>query len=70
MIGWKFLHGTRLGNTDIVLVRKSGRPPGWGNQMEFWSENVKVNGSVKWMEMWSGGPNEDVAWFNGQVRAW
>ena len=62
--------GPRLVNPDGVLVGNSGRPLGWGNQMDFWSENIKVNCSVKWVEMWSGGPNKDVAWFNGWVWAW
>ena len=43
MIGWKFFNGHRLENQDVVLVGNYGRPPGWGNWMEFWSENVKVN---------------------------
>ena len=55
---------------DRVLVRNSGRTPDWGNQMEFWTENVKVNRLVKLMEMRSGGPNEDVSWFNRLVRDW
>ena len=65
VIGWKIVNGYRLGNPDGVLARNSGRPPGWGNWTEFLSENVKVNCSVKWMEMWSDGLKEDVAWFNG-----
>ena len=47
---------SRLGNMGGVLVRNSGRPSGWGNRMEFWSGNVKVYFSMKWMEMWSVGP--------------
>ena len=70
MIALDFFNGTWLGNMDRVLVRNSRPPPGWGNQTDFWSENMKVNCSAKWMEMWSGGPKEDVAWFNGQVWAW
>ena len=37
-----------LKNPDGFLVGNCGRPPGWDNRMEFWSENVKVNCSVKW----------------------
>ena len=65
----KILNGPRLGNTERVLVEDSGRPFSWRNQIEFWSEKLKVNCSVKLMEIWSGGPNEDVAWFNRRVRS-
>ena len=70
---WRIWRGDWLENCEWIPAGKSGRifgqnsgrPPGWGNWTEFLSENVKVNCSVKWMEMWSDGLKEDVAWFNG-----
>ena len=70
VVDWKLLNGPKMVNTDGVLVGNSGRPPSWGNRMESWSENLKVNYLVKWTNMWSGSPNEDVAWFNGWFWAW
>ena len=39
--------------------------PGWGNQKGFWLENMKVRRLGDRMEMWLGGPKEDVIWSNG-----
>ena len=68
--GWTFMNGPRMVNPDGVLVRISGRPPGWGNRIDFWLEDVKVNCSVMCMEMWPGDPKDDVDRFNGRFRAW
>ena len=43
VVDWKLLNGSQMGNTDEFFVGNSGRPPGWSNRMESWSENMKVN---------------------------
>ena len=70
MVGQKFSTGPRLGDLERILVGNFGTAPGWENHKDFWLENVKVNCSVKRMEMWSVDPKEDVPWSNGRVRAW
>ena len=63
---------------DWTPARGSGRNFGWelwngpqlGKPEEFLVGNVKVKRLVKRMEMWSGGPKEDVTLSNGWVPAW
>ena len=70
-VDWlEFLNGPRLGNTDRVLVENFGRPPGWGNWMDFCSKIMKVNFLVKVMVICLCGLNEDIDWFNRQVQDW
>ena len=70
MVGWKILTGPWLRDPEGILVGNFGTTSGWGNQKDFWLENVKVKRSVKQMEMWSSGSKEDVTWSNGWVRYW
>ena len=59
-----------MGDPEEILVGSFGTAPGWESQKGCWFENVKVKRSVKRMEMWSGGPEEDAPWSNRRVRSW
>ena len=65
-----YFTGPRLRDVEIILVRKFGTAPGWGDQKDFWLGNVNVKCLVKRIEMWSGGPKEDDTCSNERVRAW
>ena len=65
-----FFDCTPSGGSGRNFDWKFWKGPGWENQKDFWLENVKVKHSVKRMEMWSGGPKEDVPWSKGRVWAW
>ena len=59
-----------MGDPEGILVGIFGTAPGWGNQKNLWLESVKVRCSGERMEMWFGGPKEDVTRSNGRVRGW
>ena len=65
-----FLTGPWLGDPEGILVRNFGTSPGWENHKDFWLESMKVRRSGERVEMWSGGPKEDVTRSNGQIWGW
>ena len=70
MVGWIFFDWTPTGVSTRYFGWKYGTSPGWGIKKSFWLESMKVRRSGERVEMWSGGPKEDVTRSNGQIWAW